>query len=152
MAATNSGISYTDGWRRPGSKTVELTREGTPVSFSSIGSAIDLSGVVAVGPPSKPSEFLYIWGFVATTDSSTNWTGSLYSTSVSGVRADNPSLSFAPDDLALIGCNQTNPQQTWFDVPLRLDMGAGVVINQNTGAGNRFMTIYYTTQDINGGD
>jgi hypothetical protein len=61
-------------------------------------------------------------------------------------------LSFAPDDLALIGCNQTNPQQTWFDVPLRLDMGAGIEINQNTGAGNRFMTIYYTTQDINGGD
>lgn len=149
MAATNSGISYPPGWPRTGKKSVALVKGGSTYSFSSGGftSTTTSSGVMILPKPTNQQNFYYIWGYCVATDNSTDYTGTFYSSEYDTTRA---AATIAAEDFILFGATQTAPDMEMFNNPIELGIGQGVRINQNTGTGNRWVTIYYTEQTTEG--
>ena len=149
MAATNSGISYPPGWPRTGNKSVGLVKEGSTYSFSAFGitGGTITSGVWLLPKPTNEQNFYYIWGYLAATNNSTDYTGTLYSSEYDTTRA---AATIEAEDFALFGATQNDPNTLMFDNPIQLAIGQGVRINQNSGTGNRWMVIYYTEQTTEG--
>lgn len=146
MGATNSGISYPPGWPRTGKKSVALVKGGSTYSFSSGGftGGTTSSGVMILPKPTNQQNFYYIWGYSVATDSSTDYTGTLYSSEYE------QDATITSTDFILFGATQNVPDMEMFNNPIELAIGQGVRINQNTGANNRWITIYYTEQTTEG--
>jgi len=145
MGATNSGIAYTPGWKRTGKKSVGLVKGGSTYSFSSFGQSgsTNTSGIMLLPKPTTSTNFYYIWGYAIATDNSTDYTGTLYSSQYDATR---PASLIEGEDFVLFGATQNVPNKEMFNNPIEIASGHGVRINQNTGTGNRWLTIYYTEQ------